>query len=314
MGQTVSEVSYIPSVSKNIYNYLSGGSKKDIEIPSEYCVQKLYQVGDNYFHAGKMNIVGTFPEKLFDYTEYIEVIRLYKNKIRGIIPYEIFHFDNLTVLDLSSNQIEGIIPESIGNLEKLTHLNLSYNRFIGEIPKMITKLVNVQVIDLQCNNLTGKVPKKMSNLTKLKIINLTQNKFIDVDQIFYILSLEELYLSHNDHLENFTLELLPLLTNLRVAHLYNCNIIGEIPEDIGVLRNLRDLKLGYNRRLSGCIPKSFQNLKLLKYFDFENTSIVITKEDYRFIDGSFEEYIIVRADAPILKLFSDISTKHKLNK
>src|SRR5690606_2704833 len=246
-------------------------------------------------------------EKLLDYTEYIEVIRLYKNKIRGIIPYEIFHFNKLTVLDLSSNQIEGIIPEAIGSLEQLTHLNLSYNRFIGEIPKMMSKLVNLEVIDLQCNNLTGRVPKKMSNLTKLKIINLTQNKFSNVDQVFYILCLEELYLSHNDQLENFTLELLPLLSNLRIAHLYNSNIIDEIPENIGILRNLRELKLGYNPKLSGCIPKSFQNLKLLKYFDFENTNIVITKEDYRFVDSSFEEYITVRADPPVLKLFSDIS-------
>lgn len=46
--------------------------------------------------------------------------------------------------------------------------------------------------------------------------------------------------------------------------LYNNNINGNIPEELGNLKNLISMDL-YDNQFEGNIPKSFSNLKTLKF-------------------------------------------------
>ena len=57
------------------------------------------------------------------------------------------------------------------------------------------------------------------------------------------------------------------LRNLQGLSLYNNQLTGEIPKEIGNLRNLKNLSL-YNNQLTGEIPKEIGNLRNLRYLVF----------------------------------------------
>ena len=86
---------------------------------------------------------------------------LSENRLRGEIPAELGHLNNLTRLDLSWSELRGAIPSELGNLTNLTILDLAYNQFSGSLPTELARLANLTELYLSDSGLRGCVPKKV---------------------------------------------------------------------------------------------------------------------------------------------------------
>ncbi|RDY08004.1 Receptor-like kinase TMK3, partial [Mucuna pruriens] len=130
----------------------------------------------------------------------------------------------------------------------------------GSLPPNFNQLSELQNLGLQRNNLSGALPT-FSGLSKLQFAFLDYNDFDAIPSDFFngltsirVLSLEENPLnattgwSFPKDLENSV-----QLTNLSLVH---CNLVGALPDFLGKLPSLTNLRLSDNR-LSGGIPASF---------------------------------------------------------
>ncbi|KAF7805750.1 receptor-like kinase TMK3 [Senna tora] len=130
----------------------------------------------------------------------------------------------------------------------------------GSLPSSFNQLSELYNLGLQHNNLTGMLPT-FSGLSKLEFAFLTDNQFDGIPSDFFagLTSLQVLSLDRNS-LNATTGWSLPVdleesvqLTNLS---LQSCNLVGSVPDFLGRLPSLTNLRLSYNR-LSGTIPASF---------------------------------------------------------
>ena len=74
--------------------------------------------------------------------------RLSRGRLSGVIPPELGSLTNLERLTLHSNDLTGGIPPELGNLANLKELNLSFNRLGGGIPFELGSLQNLQKLTL----------------------------------------------------------------------------------------------------------------------------------------------------------------------
>lgn len=130
----------------------------------------------------------------------------------------------------------------------------------GSLPSNFNQLSELQNLGLQRNNLSGMLPS-FSGLSNLQYAFLDYNEFDAIPVDFFngldniqVLSLEENPLNAtNGWLFPLDLKNSAQLTNLSLV---NCNLVGPLPEFLGTLSSLSNLRLSGNR-LSGEIPVSF---------------------------------------------------------
>ncbi|KAJ3025025.1 UNVERIFIED_CONTAM: hypothetical protein HDU68_007551 [Siphonaria sp. JEL0065] len=166
-----------------------------------------------------------------------------------VIPQELFELSALRSLDLARSNLTGRVPLEFQHLEKLKILILSFNNFTGEVIGDTQLLENdwkrykfhLVTLDLSHNNFTGPIP--------------------DVFRTCYVL--ESLDLSHNKLSGCISPEVHGWI-RIKNLNLENNCLDGEIPDCIGIsMRRLEKLLLTGNR-LSGKIPASLGNEKILK--------------------------------------------------
>jgi len=130
----------------------------------------------------------------------------------------------------------------------------------GSLPSNFNQLSELQNLGLQRNNLSGMLPS-FSGLSNLQYAFLDYNEFDAIPVDFFkgldniqVLSLEENPLNATNGW-SFPLDLKnsAQLTNLSLV---NCNLVGPLPDFLGTLSSLTNLRLSGNR-LSGEIPVSF---------------------------------------------------------
>lgn len=131
----------------------------------------------------------------------------------------------------------------------------------GSLPLNFNQLSELQNLGLQRNNLSGMLPS-FSGLSKLQYAFLDYNEFDAIPIDFFnglnslqVLSLEENLLNSSTNGWSFPLDLKNSvqLTNLSFV---NCNLVGTLPDFLGTLPSLTDLRLSGNS-ISGEIPNSF---------------------------------------------------------
>mmetsp|Transcript_28861 Transcript_28861/g.57515 ORF Transcript_28861/g.57515 Transcript_28861/m.57515 type:complete len:95 (-) Transcript_28861:207-491(-) len=57
-------------------------------------------------------LIGSFPMNI-DYSEVMDTLTLYDNKLAGTIPESLANFPNLVTLRLDSNNFDGTVPDII---------------------------------------------------------------------------------------------------------------------------------------------------------------------------------------------------------
>lgn len=145
--------------------------------------------------------------------------------------------------------------------DRVTQIQAKNLGLRGTLPQNFNQLSELYNLGLQRNNLTGMLPS-FRGLSKLEFAFLDYNSFEAIPFDFFngltslrVLSLEEnqLNVSTNGWLFPLDLEKSVQLTNLSLVH---CNLVGSLPDFLGTLPSLTNLRLS-NNKFSGPIPATF---------------------------------------------------------
>ncbi|CAO2820188.1 unnamed protein product [Amaranthus hypochondriacus] len=165
---------------------------------------------------------------------------------------------------------------------KVTQIQSKNLGLKGTLPSDFNKLDKLSNLGLQNNNFTGMLPS-FNGLQELKFVFLDFNNFTSIPADFFdgLVSLEIIALDHNPNLNSTTGWSLPLglqdSAQLATLSLVSTNLVGSLPDFLGSLGSLTDLRLSYNR-LSGRIPSSFNgsNLQTLWLNDQSDGGVIGT--------------------------------------
>ncbi|XP_031101867.1 probable leucine-rich repeat receptor-like protein kinase At1g35710 [Ipomoea triloba] len=232
-----------------------------------------------FLDFGGNSLSGEIPKELGNLVKLWN-IRLQENGLSGSIPWEIFNMSTLESLSLVVNNLYGTLPTFLGHsLPNLEYLYLDENYIGGVIPPQISNASNLVHIDLGNNQFVGFIPNSFGNLAKLEILVLLSNNLTVDPQFSLITSLtncryiQKLILSFNPLNAVLPNAIGNISHTLQYLHLPNCNIKGQIPEEIGNLSSLYLLILGSND-IIGFLPTTIQALRSLQVFGiYENRLI-----------------------------------------
>mmetsp|Transcript_21873 Transcript_21873/g.60796 ORF Transcript_21873/g.60796 Transcript_21873/m.60796 type:complete len:550 (+) Transcript_21873:366-2015(+) len=178
--------------------------------------------------------------KSYDDNARVTGIILAENNVAGSLPDELGVMDELLILDLEHNKLEGTLPESLS--PKLRDLLLGDNKLGGTLPASYSALHALHQLNLGHNAFEGSVPWEWSDrLTKLRYVSLVKNK-----------------------LTGTSFPEFSKMTRLTGLYLEDNLLEGTLPDWIGGLTGLLDLRIG-NNRFGGSIGAltSLQNLETL---------------------------------------------------
>ncbi|GAY66261.1 hypothetical protein CUMW_247350 [Citrus unshiu] len=217
---------------------------------------------------------GSFPSWIGVLSK-LRILSLANNSFTGPIPNSLFNLSRLEDLRATFNIIGGNIPSRIGNLSKLVNLDLRFSNLRGTIPNSITNAPKLIGLDLGVHSFSGHIPKTFGNLRHLSTLNLVMNNLTTESSLADQWSFLS-FLTTCRNLANLGLAsnplggvLPPLIGNfsacLKKFYAFECELAGSIPKEIGNLRGLMVLSLGFND-LNGTIPTSIGTPQQLQGF------------------------------------------------
>ena len=240
---------------------------------------------------------GPIPAELGSLTN-LQWLFLSGNQLSGPIPSWLGSLTNLEDLGLADNQLSGTIPAELGSLTNLEWLGLADNQLSGPIPAELGSLANLRYLDLSGNQLTGCIPHGLRIVKGLDGLSLdfcpdpgtptttppplgdcaTGGAVTDAAANPGLVADCTALLAARDTLAgtaalNWSADLAIDLwegvgttgTPPRVASLnfYDQRLTGEIPEQLGSLTYLKNLRLS-DHLLSEPIPAALGSLIYLK--------------------------------------------------
>ncbi|XP_065023092.1 leucine-rich repeat receptor protein kinase HPCA1-like [Musa acuminata AAA Group] len=208
-------------------------------------------------------------------------IKLFTMGLEGTLSSEIGNLANLEVLDLSHNQnLRGTIPSSIGMLKQLHTLRLLDCGFNGTIPNEIGNLSSLKILALNSNQFSGRIPASLGSLSNLDYLDLADNQLTGTlptsasegSGLDQLVNTQHFHLNKNHLSDSIPSNLFS--SNMKVIHILldNNNLIGGIPESIGLVQSLKVLRLD-NNSLSGSVPSSINNLTNLDVLNLANNKL-----------------------------------------
>ncbi|KAI3773430.1 hypothetical protein L1987_47959 [Smallanthus sonchifolius] len=218
--------------------------------------------------------------------QYIEHLHLGSNRFTGLIPDAFRNLTNVLTLDISHNNVFGRITEFLGELSNLRILLLGKNNFIGSIPKGLCQLNTVSLIDLSGNSLSGLIPRCLQNITRPGNLAFIQeveeaypiyvSMYTSVLQHTYSIpafarasTRDEAQFTTKNNFHTYKGNMLDYMSGLDLS----CNkLIGEIPQELGMLTQIHVLNLSHNQ-LIGPIPMNFSNLANIESLDLSSISL-----------------------------------------
>ena len=247
-------------------------------------------------HANGLN--SNIPPELGNLTELTTLV-LSANSLTGAIPLELGKLTNLAHLSLQGNQLTGTVPAALDNLSKLKELAIHDNKLTGEVPEALTNL-SLTSFEIHDQTVTSEqtalcVRQLIAFDTWLNGITTTNAPRCERTLREDWEALKALYHATNgpNWYKTKTTDPLRAYGNLRWAtgvaadqvptatelnrwpgvtvtngrvtrlELYNNNLTGTIPPELGNLINLTTLFLSGNR-LTGNIPTELGNLSKLE--------------------------------------------------
>ncbi|XP_019156041.1 PREDICTED: probable LRR receptor-like serine/threonine-protein kinase At3g47570 [Ipomoea nil] len=151
-----------------------------------------------------------------------------------------------------------MVPESISNSSKLIDLELSYNYFSGSIPRSLGNLRYLQLLSMQNNTLhyepSVEEPSIIDFLTRFRY-------------------LRELRITFNPLIGGaLSTSVGNLSSAFEIFVAAGCGLKGNIPTQIGNLRNLIELTISFND-LFGFIPTTLDRLQQLQKLELDNNKL-----------------------------------------
>ncbi|WMV59847.1 hypothetical protein MTR67_053232 [Solanum verrucosum] len=189
------------------------------------------------------------------------------------LPSSICKLKGLVRIDVSFCVKLERLPEEIGDLENLKRLDAHFT-LISRPPSSIVSegLRSLEYLDLSyCNIIDGGLPEDIGSLSSLEELKLGGNNFEHLPRsIAQLGALQTLDLSKCRRLKEFLgVRMAKGLRSLEYLDLSYCNLIdGGLPEDIGSLSSLEELKLGGNNFEH--LPRSIAQLGALQSLDLSH--------------------------------------------
>ena len=216
----------------------------------------------------KNNNLETLPEELA-LSKNLSSLNLRNNRLKEIFQDEDIEMslNNLEYLDISNNFLEcsGVaLPVKMGGMNSFLNLR-SYHRTRDWHPKRV-------LVDLRYNCLES-IPKSLGDFSALQSLKLDNNNlrgFI-MEEDGDIITEEGIpkTIGNLEGDNNLPFSLLSL---------YNNNLSGEIPSEIGDLENMEFFR-AHNNNLSGPIPEELFNLNKLVILNLENNELDILPDE-----------------------------------
>lgn len=234
--------------------YLNHNSVK--ELPRDIGSLKLSYLSLNN------NLLQELPNSLTNLIN-LDTLNVAGNYITKL-PEKIGKLHKLTFLNLELNNLKKL-PKSIGKLKKLEYLNISRNK-ITYLPNSFGKLSRLNVLDAQFCLLT-KLPASFGNLVHLEKLLLTNNNLKSLSKNFgKLTSLKKLYMNNRSNHD----------------FVFNRNFKKDTTINLKILDNNITL-----------LPKSFTNLKELKFIDLSLNKKIEEKQLFRILEkAKFKNYEI----------------------
>ncbi|XP_039173444.1 receptor-like protein 7 [Eucalyptus grandis] len=130
--------------------------------------------GAVFFSLSRNYIQGFIPKSICK-ADYLEVLDLSHNNLRGNIP-DCLVMESLKILDLRNNALDGSIinfPETCG----LKTLDLSRNLLGGKFPTSLANCTTLEVLDVGTNQIEDVFPCELKSIASLHVLVLGSNKF-----------------------------------------------------------------------------------------------------------------------------------------
>jgi Leucine-rich repeat (LRR) protein len=143
---------------------------------------------------------------------------------------------NVLKIQLDDNNLSGSLPEQIGCLKNLKRLCMSRNKLVGSIPVSIAMLTSLEEIRLSNNFLEGEISSTLLH----KLIDMRANGKS-------VMLFNNLGFTFPTEIEN--------IKKIRKIDLSFCSMRGKIPDALGDIETLDELRLNENA-LEGSIPTS----------------------------------------------------------
>ncbi|XP_061373650.1 receptor kinase-like protein Xa21 [Gastrolobium bilobum] len=241
---------------------------------------RLINLRNNIFGGQLPEEICTIPYEIGD-LKNLQQLHLQNNRLRGSIPPNIFNLSGLQSLSLSYNQLSGNLPNVYHSLSNLQFLYLANNNLSGEIPSALYNASMLHELVLANNSFTGVIPDSIGNLRNLQLLSLVGNKFTSdpsSPEISFLTSLtkcrqlKRIWLSLNPLNGTLPNSIGNLSSSLQIFNAWSCNIKGEIPSEIGNLKNLFDVVLNDNQ-LIGQVPSTIGTLPLLQRLDLSDNNL-----------------------------------------
>ncbi|XVF54358.1 hypothetical protein PTKIN_Ptkin05aG0174900 [Pterospermum kingtungense] len=221
------------------------------------------------------NFSGPLPVEISQ-MQSLKLLIVSYNQFTGGIPSQYGNLSNLQALDLSFNRLSGSIPRALGNLSSLLWLMLANNSLSGEIPPDIGNCTSLLWLNLANNQLSGRIPPELAKIginaaqtfesnrqNSDRIIAgsgecLAMRRWIPADYppfsfVYTILTKKSCRSIWDRLLKGYGL--FPICTSGSMVRTYQIpgylqlsgnQLSGEIPSDIGMMRNFSMLHLGFN--------------------------------------------------------------------
>ncbi|XVF55870.1 hypothetical protein PTKIN_Ptkin06aG0071100 [Pterospermum kingtungense] len=221
----------------------------------------------------------------------LQFLILAYNQFTGAIPQEYGDLSQLQALDLSFNGLTGSIPPALGNLRSLLWLMLANNSLTGEIPSELGNCASLLWLNLANNQLSGRFPRELTTIGRNATPTFESNQHSD----HMIAGPSECLVTKR----MLTTDYSPFGFVYTIPNRKTCRSIwdrllkgygffqvcirgspvrkilvsgylqlsgnqlsGQVPPDIGKMKHLSALHLGYNK-FNGKLPTEIGELPLL---------------------------------------------------
>ncbi|KAL5737630.1 hypothetical protein ACOSP7_030391 [Xanthoceras sorbifolium] len=205
----------------------------------------------------------------------------------SLIPSWVFGLSRLIFLDLSGNSFEGPIVDGVGNLTSLRHLDLSSNYFNSSIPNWLSRFNHLEYLSLSYNDLQGSISSALVNLTSIMTLHLSHNRLegripTSFGRLCNLRSISLSFLNLNSNISDVLDIFLGCVSaRLELLYLSNCQLHGNLTDQLGRFKNLKYLSL-YNNSICGPIPSCLGELSSLRRLDISKNKLNGTLSEIHF--------------------------------
>lgn len=239
---------------------------------------------------------GSIPPCLSSFMVSLTDLILRNNSLSGPLPDIFVNATKLLSLDVSRNKLDGVLPKSLIHCKAMQLLNVRSNKIKDKFPSWLGSLPSLHVLILRSNEFYGTLyqPHASIGFQSLRVIDVSHNDLIGTLPSFYFSSWREMSrLTGEDG--DFRLSEAPYMGKVlnataffvdsmeivnkgvetefkrineenKVINFSGNRFSGNIPESIGLLKELRHLNLSSNA-FTGNIPQSLANLMKLEALD-----------------------------------------------